>query len=259
MRFFKSLYNSLYNFEWLRNQKKNTSWAWGYFFLLVFLVSGLSVISFGFKYWDEVPKIKQFINNELPDFAAQVNDGKMQITGLTEPYIKKYNNFLVIVDTRATGTISVKSFLQREDESAILIAQEKLEFYDSRIKEVKSEAMKKYSNFKTDRSQILKNSEYIFNKKMFGVFMSVFFLTLMIFLSVSNLVYILLFSSIFYFITKRTSSPWQFKEILNVGLFTITLPLILTQTLPGGLLNWLLMLIFGIWMYLIILKKDIAK
>lgn len=256
MRFFKSLYNSLYNFEWLRNQKKNTSWAWSYFFLLIFLVSGLSAISFGFKYWEEMPKIKQFINNELPDFVAQVNDGKMEVTGLTEPYIKKYNNFLVVVDTHATGTISVKNFLQREDQSAILIAQEKLEFYDGKSKEIKSETMKNYSNFKTDRSQVLKNAEYIFNKKMFGIFISVFFLTLILFLSVSNLVYVLLFSSIFYFITKRVSSPWQFKEIFNVGLFTITLPLILTQAVPSDSLNWVLMLVFGVWMYLIILKKD---
>ncbi len=256
MSFFNSLYNSLYNFKWLRNQKNNTNWAWGYFFLLIFFVAGLSTISIGLTFWNEAPKIKQQIVTDLPEFQAELKSGKIFVTGIAQPFIKKYDSLTLVVDTTVTNTVGVKSFLPNDSTAGVLLSNDRIEFYDPDSKEIKSQDYKGFSDFKTDRTGTLKTVDIIFSNKMLTIVTAITFFVLFIFLAVFNLLNILLFSWVFYLLAKRNNLDWKFKEILNIGLFAVSLPLIMMQASSDMYLNLFAILIFVGWMYLVVIKKD---
>lgn len=256
MSFFTSLYNSLYNFKWLRDQKNNSSWAWSYFFLLIILVAGLSTISLSFKYFDVAPDIKKTVYNELPEFQAEVKEGQLQVSGLTQPYIKTFENLIIVVDTVSTGTMDIKNFAKQENQSVLLATKNTIEVYNADNKSIKSQKVKDFDGFKNDRAGVLKNIDAILNTKMILVATAVTFVVLWLFLVVSNLLNILFFSFLFYFFSKQQKLDWKFKEVFTVGLFTITFPLILAQVSPSSYLNWVFVVLFAGLMYMVILKKD---
>jgi len=256
MSFFTALYNSLYNFKWLRDQKNNSSWAWSYFFLLIILVSGLSTISLGFKYFEAAPAFKATVYKELPEFKVEVKDGQLQVTDLMQPYIKSFENLVIVVDTVSTGTLDIKNFVKQDKQSVLLVTKDAFEVYNSDDKSTKSQAMKDFGGYKTDRAGVLKNVDFIFSNKMIGLVTAISFVVLFVFLAASNLFNVLFFSFLFYTIAKHQKLGWKFKEVFTVGLFTVTFPLILAQMAPSFYLNWVFVLVFASLMYMVILKKD---
>lgn len=256
MSFFTALYNSLYNFKWLRNQRNNTSWAWGYFFLLIILVSGLSSIILGFKYFDTAPVIKKAVYNELPDFQAEIKNGQLQVSGLVQPYIKNYEKIAIVVDTVSTSTVDINNFVKGGDQSVLLITKDTFTAYDAQDKSTKTQTMKDIGDYKTDRTEILKKADVFFSNKMIWIATVVSFVVLFLFATVTNLLNVLFFSFLFYTISKQQKLTWKFKEIFTIGLFAVSLPIILTQAVPSMFLNWVFILVFAGWMYMAILKKD---
>lgn len=257
MSFFNSLYNSLYNFKWLKEQRDNTSWAWGYFFLLVFLITGLSVIPNAINFFRESPNWKNTISKELPDFKAKVTQGKLQVEQLPQPFVKQYGEVVVAVDTVSTGTLSVKQFLVNDQLVGILATADRLEFYNPQDKSVKIEPFSSTGDFVTDRAQVLNNVDKILNKRMLSLFAAVYFVTLFAFIAIGNLLNILLFSVIFYQLGKRRQINFSFKQVFNIGLFASTLPIILSQALPiYPILNFIWMILFGVWMYYTLFKVE---
>ncbi|MFA6547396.1 MAG: DUF1189 family protein [Candidatus Magasanikbacteria bacterium] len=257
MSFFSTLYNSLYNFKWLRDQRNNSRWAWGYFFLLIFLVAGLSTISLGYKSVEEVPKIKQALYSELPEFQAELKNGQLQVNNLAQPYIKSYDKLAIVVDTVTTGTVDIKSYVRQDGQSVVLIAKDIVTVYDTQDKSIKVQSLKEFGDLKFDRAGVLKIVDTMFGTKMFLIAMIVILALMFIFLVASNLLNVLFFSLLFYTITKRLKSDWKFKEIFTVGLFTVTLPMILVQIGTNMYLNWMSVLVFAGWMYLVVIKKDV--
>ncbi len=256
MSFFSTLYNSLYNFKWLRNQRNNKSWAWGYFLLLMILVSGLAAITLGYKFMDSAPSVKKAVYNELPEFQAEVKNGQLYISGVEQPFIKNYSDISVVVDTVSTSTLDVKSFVKRDDQSVLLVTKDSFVVYNSDNKSTKTQAVKDFGDYKTDKTEILKKAEVFFSNKMMVIVVLVSFVGLLLFLSITNLLNVLFFSFLFYTIAKQQKINWQFKEVFTVGLFAITLPIILTQATPSVFLNWVFVLVYAGWMYMAILKKE---
>lgn len=256
MSFFSTLYNSLYNFKWLRDQKNNKSWAWGYFLLLMILVAGLTSISLGFKYYDSIPSVKNNLYKELPEFQAEVKNGQLEVSGIYQPYIKDYSSLAVVVDTNATNTLDIKSFAKQEKQSVLLVTKNNFEMYNGIDKTIKTQAIKDFDNFKTDRNEILKKAEVFFSGKMVVIFTVASLIILFVALTVKTLLNILVFSFLFYTIAKQQKTNWKFKEVFTVGLFAVTLPLILTQTAPGIYSSWSFVLLFSGWMYIVVLKKE---
>lgn len=254
MRFFTSLYNSLYNFKWLRDQRSNTAWAWSYFFLLIFFVAGLNTITIGFAYLDKIPSIKKQIVNEVPEFQAVSKDGQLQVSGLIQPYIKNYQGIDLVVNTIPTATVYAKDFVTGTDKAVILIAKDRIEVYNTETKEVKTETIKDLGDFTADRAKVLENADKLASNKTIAILIALTFVALFVFLTVVNLLNVLFFSTVVYFITKRKSDQWKFKEVFQVGLFAISFPMILTQFGSDLYVNGLFAVVFGVWMYFAVLK-----
>lgn len=259
MSFFNSLYNSLYNFKWLRQQKDNTSWAWGYFFLLVFFVSGLIVIPTAFKYFSDAPTWKVKIQ-ELPDFQANLQNGQLQVTGVVQPYIKKYDQALVVVDTVSTSTLTVKQFVTDESQFTILATHDRLEIYNPQDKSVKTQAFVVGSDFQADRALVLSWSEKLLSNQMLSLFTLGFSFIILLYLIVGNLLNVFFVSLVFYQWSKKRKLDYKFKQVFTVGLFAITLPIILDQLIVGvPFLSLVWSLLFGVIMYWTLFKTEENK
>lgn len=256
MSFFSTLYNSLYNFKWLRNQRNNKSWAWGYFLLLMILIAGLTSINLGFRYYDNAPVVKKNLYNELPEFQAEVKNGQLQVSGIEQPYIKNYSVVSVVVDTNSTSTVDIKNYIKQDGQSVLLISKNSFEVYNGNDKTIKTQTMKDFGDFKTDRTEILKKADVFFSNKMVAILTIISFVFLFFALTVKTLLNVLVFGFLFYTIAKQQKLNWKFKEVFNVGLFAVTLPMILTQAAPSVYLNWMFIVVFVAWMYMIILKKE---
>lgn len=254
MSFFNSLYNSLFNIKWLRDQKNNTSWAWGYFFLLVFLISGLAIITLGYKVFQELPNVKQKIATELPEFQAVVKNGELQVIGPSQPFVKEYGSMVFVVDTVSTGTVDIKNFVKNEESAGVLITKNKIEIYNPENKSVQT--VQPYeNNFETNRSDIIKELNDFVSNKNVSIFLVLALIAVFIFLVISNLSSALLLSVIFYSITKRQKIDWKFKEIFGLSLFALTISMILDQFVPTPY-DWFLILIPAGLVYVAIFRKD---
>ncbi len=260
MSFFNSLYNSLYNFKWLRQQRDNTSWAWGYFFLLTFFISGLVVIPTAFKYFSDAPTWKARLSQELPDFKAQMSNGQLQVTGLAQPYIKKYDNAVIVVDTVSTGTLVVKQFVTSDSQVGILATRDRLEIYNPQDQTVKTQAFAAGTDFQADRNLVLSWADKLLNNRMLSLFTLAFSIIILLYLVVGNLLNIFFISLVFYQWSKKRKLDYKFKQVFTVGLFAITLPLILEQLnvgIPFMSLVW--SLLFAVIMYWALFKSELPQ
>lgn len=256
MSFFNSLYNSLYNFKWLRQQRDNTSWAWSYFFLLTFFVTGLIVIPTAFKYFSDAPNWKATVSREIPEFQAQMKNGQLAVTGLSQPYIKKYDKAVIVVDTVSTTTISVQQFVS-DGALGILATKDRIEVYNPQDKTTKTEVFAAGNDFQIDRNFILNWTDKILNNKTLTLFTLAFSVVIFLYLFVGSLLNIFFISLVFYYFGKKRNLDYKFKQVFCVGLFAVTLPMILDQLIsvfPLMSLVWSLML--GVWMYWALFKSE---
>lgn len=257
MSFFNSLYNSLYNFKWLRQQRDNTSWAWSYFFLLTFFVTGLTVIPSAFKYFSEAPNWKARIIQEVPEFQAQMKNGQLEVKNLPQPYIKKSDNSVLVVDTVSTGTLSIGQFLNGENKLGILVVKDHIEVYNPEDKKIKSQAFVAGEDVQFDRALVLEWAEKILSNKMLSLFTLGFSAIIFVYLVAGNLITIFFVSLLFYQVSKRRDGNYKFKQVFNIGLLAITLPLILGQLVYGvPYLSLIISVMFGFWMYWTLFKSE---
>ncbi len=257
MSFFNSLYNSLYNFKWLRQQKDNTSWAWGYFFLLTFLVAGLVVIPTAFKYFSEAPAWKTKMIQEVPEFQATIKNGQLSVTGLSQPYIKKYNQMVIVVDTVSTGTLSVKQFVGSDKETGILATKDRMEFYNPQDQSVNVQNFSSIDGFTTDRAGVLNNVDKILSRRMLSLFTLVFAIIILLYLVLGNLLNVLFIGLVFFHWSKKRNLGYTFKQIFTVGLFAVTLPLILDQLVVGiPFISLAWSILFGFILYWSLFKSE---
>ena len=60
--------------------------------------------------------------------------------------------------------------------------------------------------------------------------------------------------------SKRRKLGYKFKQIFTVGLFAVTMPLIVGEALPAiPYLGWIWAILVGVWMYLALFKNDEVK
>ncbi|MCX6779761.1 MAG: DUF1189 family protein [Candidatus Magasanikbacteria bacterium] len=257
MSFFNSLYNSLYNFKWLRQQKDNTRWAWGYFFLLTFLLAGLIVIPTSIKYFSDAPIWKAKLSQELPDFQAHMSNGQLQVTGVAQPYIKKYENAVIVVDTVSTSTLQVKQFVDNDSVVGILVTRDRAEIYNPQDKTVKSQVFAAGTDFDANRAMVLGWADTLLSRRMLSLFTLGFSIIILLYLVVGNLINIFFISLVLYQWGKKHTFTYTFKEVFTVGLFAITGPLILDQMVVGiPFMSLLWSVLFAVIMYYALFKKE---
>lgn len=260
MWFFKSFYRSLFDITWLREQRAlGIGKALGFFTLVIFLVS---LFRFGPVAFFLAPRsLDKAVAavQEIPDFKATVKGGKLFVEDLPQPYSYSFKgeeqNLLVYVDTVSTSTPAVEDLLtDKKEGGVILIGREDARFYDAESKHTELET---YADF-PDNTTLTKTEVVDFVSKVrgarswIGIVLQAFaFMAQWVF----ELLAILWWSLILWALSRLRKTGWRYAEVVRVGLYALTLPLLLSTVLmlmavPVSMVKtiaWVVIMYLVIW------------
>lgn len=234
MWFFSSLYKSLYDLSWLRQQKGDTGKAWGYFFLLIFLVTGLTLIPLFVGLPKGVSTIQSKFTNDVPNFVADLKGGELAITELVQPYVVKEEKMVVVIDTVTTSPMELSSYLTTSDDSGILITKDKLEIYNASNKQSRAQLWSGMPDYHISKDQALTTLVKFLHWPVLILICFGLFILFFIGLSIGRLAFVLFWGFVVWLINVIAKKNWSYREIFNVGLYVSTLPLLFTLILTTG-------------------------
>lgn len=234
MKFFSSLYHSLFDVEWLRARRVVAGKAWGYFFVLLSLASFIGIGIMAVYVPRGIKEVKKFIQEQVPaNFEATISSGTLSITGVPQPYVfkdDKESQFVVVVDTVATNTLSLKDYLQDSTQSGVLVDRAKIELFDAQSLRGQTQYWRDIPDTAFDRQTILSAVDKV-GPGLIALFLVLFVVVLFIVLVVGALFNILLVSVIVLIIASIAHREWKFGELFTVGLYAITLPFLISLVL----------------------------
>ncbi len=229
MKFFSFFYNSLFNISWLRQRKNEPGKSWGYFFIFCLFLSLVSTISITVAIPGMLKQAKTMVNEKVPEnFSAEINNGKLSVVGLPQPFVFKdeeKNNFVAVIDTVSTSSLSLRNYLTVAGQSGVLIDSEKIEFLNGQNMQGQTQYWKdvKESNFRLDKPFLVSVLS-----KTGPVFVIIIFLVVLVALFVAfvvgKLFSILMVTLILLVVTAIARRSWRFGELFSVGLCAVTVP-----------------------------------
>jgi len=229
MWFLESIYKSFYDHKWLSAQKHKTGKAFGYFFLFVLLASVLTFAPLTVKFSKLLNQGQDILQNNVPDFTAEIKDNNLMVTGLEQPFVQETSyegeKVIVVVDTVSSTTVpSIKDYRKSSDNYVLLVTKDQFAFYDAGEKKTE---IYEFSDIGEDFS-FTKNNIVDFINKFGGsiryllIFLFLFFAYLTV--AVGKLIYIIFWSLLLFLLASIVKNGWKYQEIFIISLFAITLP-----------------------------------
>jgi hypothetical protein len=164
------------------------------------------------------------VNEKVPEnFSAEINNGKLSVVGLPQPYVFKdeeKNNFVAVIDTVSTSSLSLRNYLTVAGQSGVLIDSEKIEILNGQNMQGQVQYWKdvKESNFRLDKPLLVS----VLNKTG-PVFVIIIFLVVLVALFVAfvigKLFSILMVTLILLVVTAIARRSWRagLEEVLLGG------------------------------------------
>jgi len=211
----------------LRQQKDQPKAAWGYFlsFLFLMIVAVTVPLLFG------LPGVAREVAaklKEAPDFQATLKNGALAVTGVAQPAVfKGDDSFVVALDTTATSTVVLDSFLEQAGQSGILLAADRIELVDGSTGQHKIQYWKNVPDYSLNKAAVVGAAEKYLGPGWLAVFALLFFVVVLLGSVLAQIVLVFSVALIVFVIAKVRRQTWRFKELFTVGLFAITLPTII--------------------------------
>jgi len=230
MFYLNAFVQSLYNIEWLGNQKKQIAKGFAYVVLLALVLSGV----YSLYLMREIPNMVRegmtYLETEIPEVTATVAAGKLSIEGLDQPFSTTFEDdgqtFLIYIDTQAAESVALADVVDIETESAILVTDSAITFHQAGV-ETETQYVKEFPDFVLSKADVVNWGNIIAG----GLPLFFFFLfwTVLFFAFVAwKIVYLLVISFVAWGIGKIGNKAWSFEDIYAVGLFALTLPSVIT-------------------------------
>lgn len=257
MFFFKALYNSLWNFSWLKAQRHAPGKAWGYFSLFVLLLCLVSVVPIAATLPQAGEEIKNKIN-ELPQFEATLKKGEMTITGVEQPLVRREDNSVFVIDTVSTSTLSLAQFMTSSDRGGLLITKNKFELIDKEENREQVQNWEGFPDFSTNKEKVLGTISRYTGAVVVGLGSLLLIVVFFVVIFIAKLWSILVVSLLAWAVSGLAKRGWKFGELYTVGLYAITLPTIVSLTLKllGVHITLIHFLIFLAFMAAMVITKD---
>ena len=226
MSFFTTFYRSLFDLNWLKENKNKAKKAWGYFFLLMLLITLFQVGPTLIGMPRVVRDFRDKIEEKVPDFSAHLKDGELSVDKLAQPFVYETkeegeDTFKIMVDANATSTFSTEEVF-RGFETGILITKTKIIIKESSSKESTMD----FSNIpnkdfsKSDAINLMDKFKGIVVVGFSVLFIAFIYLAM----SIGKLIFLLIISLLTLVICSIAKKDYKFSEIYVLGLFSITLP-----------------------------------
>ncbi len=229
MAFFGGLIKSLYDIRWLKLQTNNPRAAWGYFALLIAIVT---VVMFGLSAVHSVPLLqaqRDSVIKKIPEFSATFSSGTLAVTGFSQPFrytVGGEKQVVIIVNTTATTSVSLASEL-KNNESGVLITHDAIELFDVDSGQSKTQYWKNIPDTSFNRMDVVNTLNKFFRWPYSAIFLVIGIAALFIGLFIGKLILLLVVTSIVYIVARGASRPWAWSQLFTVGLRAVTLPLAL--------------------------------
>ncbi len=262
MNFFRSLYNSLFNVQWLRARFLFPAQAWGYFFLLALFLSVFSLIPVVVMVPGAIRLVRSSIETKVPNFDVSVQDGALSVSGIANPYSvsseESGKNLTLYVDTVATTTFDARELAQGPNGAVILATKDALEIYDKEQGRDQVIPWKNVGDFSFTKQMLLTQFDrYTSPAVLPFIGLLVLVITYVGFV-IAKLVSILIVTLIVLVVCRIAGRPWRFAQLYTIGLYAFTLPSLIALVLfliglPVASIHFLALLSF---MLAIVFTKD---
>lgn len=226
MSFFTTFYRSLFDLNWLKENKNKAKKAWGYFFVFMLAITLFQIGPTLIGMPKAVREFRDDVEQKVPDFVAHVKDGELSIEKLVQPFVYEAkgdgkDTFKILVDANTTTTFSTEEVF-RGFETGILITKTKVIVKESADKE----SSMNFSNM--PNKDFSKTGIIGLMDKFKGIVVFVFSILFIAFIylvmSISKLIFLLIISLLTMVVCSIAKKAYKFNEIYTIGLFAITLP-----------------------------------
>ncbi len=271
MNFFKTVFRSLYDFAWVREQRlASVSRALVFFSLVVLIVTAVQaapVIFYGLS--KGVDEGAHFFATKVPDFNAVLENGELNVERLKQPFVYEETfdeggNIKIYIDTVSTSTPSVIDIKDDKTGIAFLVNKKEFQMYDGSQKKTEIHDFASLDGGKGEKSELSKDDVGQVVNKIQSAFMpwiatGIFILALLA-MWVFKFIGVLFWSLIFMWIAKSMGRNWEYGQVFKIVLYAIALPMIITTVLTWAGLHVPLLytVILCVVMYMVI-KSDELK
>lgn len=231
MWFFTALSKSCFDVRWLKSQRQNPGRAWGYFFLFVLAAAALTLLPLFIRLPRASEKLQEKLQTQAPEFTATFKKGKLAVADLPQPYIRRAEGFVLVVDTRAGNTATLEAFLIASDAGGMLVAANEIEFFDRQRNQRQVKSWKDMPDYSLTKATVERWLQQFLSPGYLILFGAIALVLVIIGLTVSKLFSILLVTFITLIVCATTKRNWKFTELFAIGLFAITLPTLLTAVI----------------------------
>jgi hypothetical protein len=262
MKFITAFYNSLFNVNWLKKVRTRSGPAWSYFFIFILILSAFYTIPVLFALSGGVQEAVTSVQNYIPsDFKAEVKEGQLSISGVVQPLIirdPKSSNFVIVIDTVATSSLSLSEYLHEGDRGGFLVTRDKIETYNPPRSQIVY--IRDLSDFIITKTDVLNVVRWFTGTTALIITAVIMVVLVFIGITIWKLWVILFVVLIATLISALFRRGWKFGELFVVGLYAITLSSVISFVLfaLGVSLPWLHFIIMLAFMLAIVLTKSIA-
>ncbi|MBD3311568.1 MAG: DUF1189 domain-containing protein [Candidatus Magasanikbacteria bacterium] len=234
MYYLKAFVNSLFNFAWIRERRKDMGKAGAYFIFFVLFVSLLYSVFFAWKIPQAVKGLHEGVINQVPDFSLQIEDGRLNVDKLEQPFVLESRegdeDFLLVVDTKTDEKLVIEDFIDPMRESGVLITRNKVMMHDSKQGQTRVQFFSDIDGVEFDKDDMV----YWVGRFTDGLPYFAFFIILLsvfVGLVIGKLVYLLIISLIVWIAAQFGHKNYKYQEIYTLGMYGITLPTLLKLVL----------------------------
>ena len=226
MKVLVAFYKSLYDFSWLKAQRKNGELAWSYFLLFVFVLAAFTFIPAIILFPGNLKELKQEGFKKIPEFTATFSQGKLAISGLQQPLVYKdeTEDFVLVVDTVTTTALDLANFLPDKDQSGILITADKVEIFDADQQKSEVQYWTDIPDTSFDKARLQSWADTLLSTPVMFLIGLVIVIVLFMGMGIGKLFTLLLVIFIVWIVSELTKRQWKFGELFTVGLFGVRLP-----------------------------------
>ncbi len=240
-----ALWKSMSDVSWLRDQRKNFSSASTYFLGIILVVSLASAMYFSHSVLSDIAEVAQKTIVAAPDLSFERKEGKIQASGVEQPFMFESSvegqSFFVYIDTNTTSeAVPADFFLQAKEKETFFVAvtSDAIRFIEGSTEGIAKSEQKilaeelpegGISTYGKSAKTIRNFSE---SNRAFLMVTTVATLVLFVFYTLAQTAFVAFVAFLVWGSAKRKKTPWSFGELFTVGLFAITLPMLLGDVLP---------------------------
>lgn len=243
--FLEVLYKSFINPVWFSAQSKQLKKSTWFFVLTIFVLAlGAAFFTTFRAIPGLVTGLQGVVEKEVPDFHAIVTDHQLSVTGVEQPYVRRFEteeegSFVLIIDTISTSTLTVEQFVT-STEKAILITKDHMLSNTTEIFGSTKEDFSDVPNMSFSRADALRTLENLVGSWRPMIMVIVLAIVFLVW-GLGLLVYLLICSSLVYLVYTRTTKHsvgerYTWKEVFTLSIFAFALPKIVMTALSFGLL-----------------------